>query len=285
MKLKYDAIKAAKTQILDKIILKKVNDTVATGTLMNVQTKIDEANEDLWFKDDKLQEFPDDEMLEAEVEQALEEVKSYEKALNTIIKDKKTAVETTEYLRDIQVKTDEKISYNSMYKEAQQIQQGGDNEEMDMYYYAVKDQYTKASKALKTQQNKEKIDFTDKQKADFDKVMKPIKEKAEKTEKNYKASMSVKFDIEQRVAEADTELVVEVPEKVVIALKEKVKFLVKQTKDTKNENTSEIAKKELKEIVSVAYDKQARLGIKQKKEPSNKELAEEYAVARETYEV
>lgn len=68
MKLKYDAIKAAKTQILDKIILKKVKDTVANESLSSIQPKIDEANEDLWFKDDKLQEFPDDEMLEAEVE-------------------------------------------------------------------------------------------------------------------------------------------------------------------------------------------------------------------------
>jgi len=226
LKLKYEAIKTAKTQILDKNILKKVNDTIATEGIDKIQTKIDAANEDLWFKDDKLQEFPDDEMLEAEVEQAQEEVKSFEKALVTIIKDKNTAVETTEKLREIQVKTDEKISYNAMYKEAEQIQKGGDSEEMDMYYYAVKDQYTKAARALKTQKNKEKIDFTDKQKADFEKVMKPIKERAEKTEKNYKASMSVKFDIEQRVAEADTELVVEVPEKVVIAIKEKVKFLV-----------------------------------------------------------
>jgi hypothetical protein len=40
----------------------------------------------------------------------------------------------------------------------------------------------------------------------------------------------------------------------------------------------------LKELVNTAYDKQARLGIKQKKEPENKKLAEEYAVARETYE-
>lgn len=68
MKLKYEAIKTAKTQILDKNILKKVNDTIATEGIDKIQTKIDAANEDLWFKDDKLQEFPDDEMLEAEVE-------------------------------------------------------------------------------------------------------------------------------------------------------------------------------------------------------------------------
>ena len=37
-------------------------------------------------------------------------------------------------------------------------------------------------------------------------------------------------------------------------------------------------------MINTAYDKQAKLGIKQKKEPENKVLAEEYAVARETYQ-
>lgn len=85
--------------------------------------------------------------------------------------------------------------------------------------------------------------------------------------------MSVKFDIEQQVAEEDTELVVDVPEKVVIELKQKVAFLV-ETQDTK----------EIAEMVNTAYDLQAKLGIKQKKEPENKELAEEYALAREVYQ-
>jgi hypothetical protein len=105
--------------------------------------------------------------------------------------------------------------------------------------------------------------------------MKPIKAIADQTEKNFKASMSVKFDIEQHVAEEDSELVVDVPEKTIIAIKSKVEYLV----DKKEEG-----KAELKTLVNQAYDKQARLGIKQKKEPENKKLAEEYALARETYE-
>ena len=70
LKHMYEAIKEAKTQILDKNILVKVKETIASEGIDTVQKKIDEANEELWFKDDKAEEFPDDEMLEAEVEQA-----------------------------------------------------------------------------------------------------------------------------------------------------------------------------------------------------------------------
>jgi len=73
--------------------------------------------------------------------------------------------------------------------------------------------------------------------------------------------MSVKFDIEQHVAEEDSELVVEVPEKTIIELKSRVQYLVE-----KKEKGTE----DLKNLINTAYDKQARLGIKQKKEPENK---------------
>lgn len=128
--MQYEAIKTAKTQILDNNTLVTVKNIIKDQSIEAVQLKIDEANENLWFKDDKAQEFPDDEMLEAEVEQSLEEVKAFEKALVKVIGDKNTAVDVTEKLKEIQVKTDEKIAYNTMYKEAKNIQKSGDAEEM-----------------------------------------------------------------------------------------------------------------------------------------------------------
>lgn len=74
LKGKYEAIKSAKTQILDKETLKKVQEIIANESTDAVQTKIDKANETLKLIDDKWAEFPEDEMLEAEVEQANAEV-------------------------------------------------------------------------------------------------------------------------------------------------------------------------------------------------------------------
>lgn len=162
MKMQYEAIKTAKTQILDNNTLTLVKEIIRDESVESIQKKIDEVNEELWFKDDKAQEFPDDEMLEAEVEQATEEVKAFEKALVKVINDKSTAVEVTEKVREIQKHTDEKIAYNTMYKEAKNIQKSGDAEEMKLYYSAVKYQFDKAKSNLEKQKKKEKVDFTEK---------------------------------------------------------------------------------------------------------------------------
>lgn len=61
-----------------------------------------------------------------------------------MINDDTTAVATTEAIKVIQKHAEEKIAYNSMYNEAKEIKKTSDDEEMNLYYDAVKDQFYKA---------------------------------------------------------------------------------------------------------------------------------------------
>jgi hypothetical protein len=117
--------------------LKNVKEVIKNQGTDKLQEHIDVANDELEFAVDKQKEFPEDEMLEAQVENATAVVVSIDKALNTVQKDNSTAVETTEKIKKIKEKTEEKVVYNQIKRDAKEIVDREDDDELEMYYETV----------------------------------------------------------------------------------------------------------------------------------------------------
>merc|ERR1712232_293130 len=151
-----------------------------------------------------------------------------------------------EAVKRISKKAQEKNEYSQMYNEAKQIMVGGDMEEFDMFFDAVKGQFDDVT---------ERYDYAvQHKKADVNQ----LKAEHETMQQAYKAAMNVKFDLEEKKKEEEAEMEVEVPEDQELEIKTTIDYLVK----TK-------AKDEITTMLQTAYDKMTEATIKHEKQPDD----------------
>jgi hypothetical protein len=191
-KNEYLAIKKAKMAVMRKKMLEKMRKLKKEeGGLKKMEEETEQAYDDLKHKKDKHQEFPDDEEVEAEVEAQQTKVETIEQSVEIIIDEKpkegekKPTTAELDALKRLKSKAAEKQAYSQMYNEAKEIIEGEDEDEWEMYFDSIKSQFIDMEKKYKYAVLHKKKDAKQLG-VEFDKMM-----------ITYKASLTVKFDLEE----------------------------------------------------------------------------------------
>lgn len=210
----FDAVKKAKRTIQKKKRFDKMKITlVKEGGLKKVEEEVEEATDELDAASRKVEEFPEDEQANIEVEVAEAKVEAIADAAEEVIETKTVGVSEITKVKKIIRKCKEKRAYNTMWKDAKILFQKGDKEELKTMMETVEENFKEKESQYNEAVRKKAL------------KLKEIGILFDKALTQYNASLNIRFDLDEWKQKIANKLNIEISTEKKNEIKETVKYL------------------------------------------------------------